>query len=153
MTRRECERVLALSMLSLSAAGAGESNLSGSWHLNLDKSSWGKKRKPHSVVVKIEHSEPALKYSGTVTLDIEGGGRPFEFQGAVDGKEYPYRDGTMQIRRINSNTTESIYRSADGSVTETARTTLSNDGQTLTRRIESKGPEGRLQWTELYDRH
>jgi hypothetical protein len=152
MTRRECERLLALSALSLPVLRAADPSLSGKWFLNVEKSTWGKKQKPHSVVVTIEHSEPTLKYSGVVTADTDGGGRPFEFSGAIDGKEYPYRDGKIVIRRIDSHTTTSSYTSTDGTVTETARTTLSRDGKTLTRVIEGKGPEGRLRWTEVYER-
>jgi hypothetical protein len=126
--------------------------LSGTWHLNVEKSVWGKKPKPHSVVVTISHDEPVLKYSGVVTTDTDNGARPFEFVGAIDGKEYPYRDGKIMVRRLDDHTTASVYTSRDGTETESARTTISRDGKTLTRVIEGKGPEGKLRWTEVYER-
>ena len=52
---------------AIAIAGAQEvPNLSGTWHLNVQKSSWGKHAKPTSGIVMIEHHEPALKYSGNV---------------------------------------------------------------------------------------
>jgi hypothetical protein len=153
MTRRRCECLLAFYAVSALVLHAAEPNLSGTWHLNVEKSVWGRKPKPQSVVVTIEHTEPTLKYSGVVTADADGGGRPFEFRGAFDGKEYAYRDGTISLRRIDAHTTTSVYKSSDGAVTETARTTLSRDGRTLTRVIEGKGSDGRFRWTEVYERH
>jgi hypothetical protein len=151
MTGRTCQCLL-LSALAALLFAADAASLSGTWHLNVDKSVWGKKPKPQSVVVNIEHNEPAIKYSGVAISDTDGGGRPFEFSGSLDAKEYPYRDGTITLRRIDSHTTSSVYRSRDGSVTETARTTLSRDNKTLTRVIEGQGPEGKQRWTEVYER-
>jgi hypothetical protein len=152
MTRRVCGQILTISAVSLTVAGADVANLSGTWHLNVERSSWGRKRKPQSVAVTVEHNEPALKYFGTVTDDIEGGGRPFKLEATVDGKEYPYREGKISIRRIDSHTTVSAYRSDDGTIVENARTTLSKDGRTLTRQIEAKGPDATMKWTEVYER-
>ena len=49
------------------AAAADVANMTGSWKLNLAKSKFEKNAAPLNVLLKIEHSEPALKYSGTVT--------------------------------------------------------------------------------------
>jgi len=43
MTRRRCEYVLALSALSVLIVHAAEPNLSGTWHLNVEKSIWAGK--------------------------------------------------------------------------------------------------------------
>ena len=66
-------------------AAAPISNMTGSWHLDVDKSKWGKKKKPQSVDVNIEHNEPALKYSGNV-VDTDEASHRFEYVGAVDDR-------------------------------------------------------------------
>lgn len=134
--------------------------LSGTWQLNVAKSSWGKHPKPASAVLTIEHHEPELKYSGTVIFPtgVTGGehARTFAFDGAIDGKEYPVTGtlgtGKMEFHRVNADVVTSRFISSDGSLTETARTTLSPDGRMLVRDIHAKGPNGEETWTEVYDR-
>ena len=68
-------------------------DLSGTWQLNVQKSSWGKHPKPTGGTVVIEHHEPAFKYSGAVEIEngteTSDGQSNFSFNGAIDGKEYP----------------------------------------------------------------
>jgi hypothetical protein len=132
-------------------------DLSGRWHLNVGKSSWGKRPTPVSVEVTITHREPVLKYSGTVTLDAQGTTRDFEFEGAIDGKEHPVvggnvGEGKLTIRRLNQYTTASVAKSNDGQTEESATTTVSRDGRTMTRKLRLKRPDGVLTWTEVYER-
>jgi hypothetical protein len=131
---------------------ADVANLSGKWVLNVQKSDWGKKPKPQSAEVIVEHQEPQLRYKGTVVTGANGESRSFEYTGAIDGKEYSYRDGKAVVKRVDARTTSSEYRSSDGRTVEQARTTLSADGKTLTRRITARDPEGRSSWTEVYEK-
>lgn len=135
-------------------------DLSGTWQLNVAKSHWAKHPKPASGMIKIEHHEPELKYSGTVIFPtgVTGGehARTFAFQGAIDGKEYPVTgtlgEGRMEFHRVNPAVVTSRFESNDGGLMQTARTTLSADGRTLVRDIHAKGPQGDESWTEVYDR-
>ncbi len=148
--------LLASAALSFYAMAGEIPSLSGAWTLNVEKSRWGDKPKPKSVVVYIEHNEPALKYKGTV-VDATGESRDFSLEGVIDGKPYPvvasYGEGSVVIRRVNETTIQSEFRTHDGRYVETTRTRISGDGRTLTRRIRLRGPEGSRSWTEVYEKH
>ena len=151
-----CPMGVTLAALVAAAASAQVANFTGAWQLSVQKSRWGKKPKPQSVTVKVEHNEPALSYHGTVVLGDEDS-RTFEFTGAIDGKECPvtggaYGPGKVAITRVNERTTTSVFKSDSGQHVETARTVVSDDGRTLTRRMQLKGPEGTISWTEVYER-
>ena len=154
-------RILGLlvpALLSISWALCAEQagNLTGNWYLNVDKSQWGVAKRPQSVVLHIEHAEPALRYSGSVAY-LNEETRDFAFEGAIDGKAYPmtrsYGTGTAVLRRLNANTFESVFRTDDGTYVETARTTLSRNGRDLTRKVHLETSEGSTTWTEVYARH
>src|SRR5947207_6587828 len=112
-------------VVSLLMGAAPVSNLTGNWRLILDQSKWGKMKKPQSEDVRIEHNEPELKYSGTVT-DTGETTHVFEFSGAIDGNEYPvkdtYGDGMLAIKRVNPRTISSVSKSSDGKHEIQART-------------------------------
>lgn len=130
-------------------------NLTGNWHLNVDKSKWGSVARPHSVVLVIDHKEPGLNYHGTVTYSNEDN-RDFGFSGSIDGKPYPmersYGSGTITVNRTNDTTLDSEFRTDDGSYVETARTSVSRDGATMTRRLRLKTPASSQSWTEIYEK-
>lgn len=136
-------------------AAAQVPSLSGTWKLNLARSSWGAKQKPAAITLLIVHNEPVLQYNGMV-VDTHGDGRTFEFRATLDGKSYPfagpYGPGTITFRRIDGNTTASLFRSSDGNVSEQSSTSVSRDGQRLTHRVRLKDPSGELSWTEVYDK-
>jgi hypothetical protein len=60
--------------------------------------------------------------------------------------------GKAAIKALGAKSYEMFARYADGQVTERVRTSISNDGKTLTRRITLTSPQGRQSWTEIYDR-
>lgn len=130
-------------------------DLTGDWHLNVEKSRWGSVSKPVSVVVHIEHREPALSYHGEIVYANEDT-RQFGFAGAIDGKQYPltrsYGEGKVTLKRLDVRTIESVFRSDSGGYTETARTSVSQDGKVLTRHLRLQGPDGVKTWTEVYER-
>lgn len=147
--------VVAAMLLWLAACGAKAPDLSGNWKLNVEKSHWGKVRKPTGVSLEIHHHEPALKYSGKV-VDTESEGREFSFDGAIDGREYPvhgaFADGKIVFARKPDNVIASTFHSDDGLLTESAETSVSADGKNLTRRVRLKRPDSELTWTERYER-
>ena len=152
MFRRWC--VLALVCAGVSTA-AGPASFSGNWRLNAQRSSWGTRPKPHSVALDIEHKEPAITYSGVVIYTGEDA-RPFTFSGVIDGKPYPmersFGSGTAVVRRIDSLTIESVFRTPDGKYVETARTSITADGKTLFRRIRFEADGAVSVSTEAYSR-
>ena len=141
--------------VALGVCAGQTANFSGSWYLSVEKSHWGSKPKPFSVVLVIEDKDPALQYRGTVT-HVNEDTRDFTFSGAIDGKEYPMVSsigpGIAVLRRVDANTFESAFRNADGTRLETATTSLSRDGRSLTRKISQKTPEFARTWTEIYER-
>lgn len=148
-------RVAPMLLWASAIVGAQPGNLSGDWHLNVERSKWGQVRKPVSIVLRIEHREPELKYTGEV-LYADDDSREFTFNGAVDGKEYSvtrsFGPGKVTIRRLDSATVESVMKSDDGHLVETARTILSQDGKTMTRRVRRQSPDGAKVWTEIYEK-
>jgi len=160
MLRGEVGRCLAhLLALLLIVAGASTAqvvNLTGTWVLNVEKSRRGKLRPPLMITVTIDHQEPNLAYLGRlVSAEGEEAGE-FEFRGAIDGREYPLRrsfaEGTVVLRRVNSRTLDSEFKSHDGLWTEFARTSVSGDGRLMRRSVRRDGPFGRLERTEVYER-
>ncbi len=156
-------RTSLLLSIAFALTAAQIADMSGTWQLNVSRSSWGHHPKLAGATVSIEHHEPSFKYSGSVTFpngvnsEDRGDTGHFAFDGAIDGKEYPVTGtlgpGQMSIHRISTNTVVSDFKSNDGKVTETARMTISADGKTLTRVMRTKGPTGNDSWTEIYDRH
>ncbi len=154
MSVERASAVAAIVALALSAAPI--QSMGGSWKLNVDKSKWGKRDRPASIDLKIEHNDPSIKYHGTVINADGSDKREFDFDGAIDGKAYPGNGpdgpGTITITRVNAYATKWTFRSKDGKVSEEAVTTVSRDGKQLTRRILRKTPTGELAWTEVYDK-
>jgi hypothetical protein len=148
--------VVAAMLLSLAACGAKAPDLSGNWKLSVEKSKWGKVRKPTGVTLEIQHNEPSLKYWGRV-VDAESEGREFSFDGAIDGREYPvhgaFAEGKIVFERKPGNVIVSTFHSNDALLSETAETSVSADGKTLTRHVRLRRPESELTWTEHYDRY
>jgi hypothetical protein len=140
-------------------SGQEAADMSGTWRLNIEKSSWGKHPKPSNGTISIEHREPSLKYSGQVAMgqgNETADQRSFQFNGTIDGKDYPVTGSPDQesasVRRVDRRTIESQRKGPDGKVIETGRTTISADGKRLTRSIKAMGPNGETSWTEVYDR-
>jgi len=135
-------------------------DLNGTWQLNVEKSKWGKHPKPTSGTITIEHHDPALKYSGMVATrkggELDEDKSAFTFDGAIDGKDYPTSGTTgpakIAYKRVNASTITSELKSNDGKVMETATTSISRDGKTLTRELKANAPSGEMSWTEVYDR-
>ncbi len=144
-----------IALVAAALAAAQVPSLSGTWKLNLARSNWGAKQKPAAITLLIAHNEPVLQYHGMV-VDTHGDGRTFEFRATLDGKSYPftgpYGPGTIACRRIDGNTTASLFRTSDGLVTEESSTSVSRDGQRLTHRVRLRDPSGEMSWTEVYEK-
>lgn len=130
-------------------------DLTGAWNLNVAKSKWGSVRKPINVVVFIEHREPSLNYHGSIVWGDDTS-REFGFQGAIDGKQYPFRrsygEGKIVLRRLDPYTIVSTFKTDDGVYVETINLTVSRDGRSMSRRMRVRTPDGERVWTEIYER-
>jgi len=152
-----CSTWFAPALLALTSGGcAGQTQtFSGSWNLNVEKSSWGSVNRPVSVAIVIDHREPQIQYHGLVTYANDEA-RTFGFAGAFDGKPYrmsrSFGDGNITLHRVNESTFDSTFHTDDGLYTESARTSVSRDGKTLTRKLTVRSPEGTKSWTEVYDK-
>ncbi|MFN0166224.1 MAG: hypothetical protein ACKV22_07315 [Bryobacteraceae bacterium] len=148
-------RFLPAFFLLLGSSLAQVADFTGNWHLNVQRSTWGKMNRPSSVVLRIDHREPALHYNGAVRYTNEDT-RDFAFDGAINGKPYPmmrsYGEGSIVIRRVSPTAFESVFRTPGDSYVETTRTEISKDGKTLTRALHLLSPEGIRRWTEVYER-
>src|SRR5262249_25648258 len=93
--------------------------------------------------------------TGQVTYE-DSPARGLGFNGAIDGKPYPslrsYGPGSSKVRRLGRYLVESEFRSGDGQFREAARTIVSADGKHMTRRLHLNGPNGREDWTEVYNK-
>jgi hypothetical protein len=151
MTRRNLPALIACALLP-AVLHAEPVNLTGTWDLAVEESDWGKKDKPVSAHVEIQHNEPTLRYQGAIITGSQGESRHFEFEGAIDGKQRALAGGSIVVRRVDDRTITSEHKSADGKTVETTRTSISADGKRLTRRVHAEGPAGALVWTEVYKR-
>jgi hypothetical protein len=136
-------------------AAAQPANITGSWHLNVEKSRWGSTPKPVSVNLEIKHNEPQLQYQGSVLYANEDR-RDFGFSGAIDGNPYAmsrsFGSGNIVMSRVDPLTVNSVFRTSDGYYEETAKTSVSKDGKVMTRALRLKTPEGTTTWTEIYEK-
>jgi hypothetical protein len=145
---------LVMFLIGSLAAAADVTNMSGVWKLNVKKSKFEKNAAPLNVELRIQHKEPALKYSGTVQRNQESSPDTFEFDGAIDEKIYPVKETnttgrTIKFKRQSPRSVESW--SSDSTMEEHAVTTVT--GNTLVRKIHVKQKDGKVRdWTEVYEK-
>ncbi len=137
------------------ASPAQVADMSGTWILNKERSSWGASVRPFGVIMRIEHREPSLKYEGTITYADEET-RAFAYDGAIDGlpraAERAAGSGTMTHLRVGPREYRTEFRTTGGQYVQIVDTVISRDGKTLTRKLRIQTPEGVRRWTEVYDR-
>jgi len=120
----------------IAAAAQAVPNLSGTWALQADKSSFGMMPAPQSRTDVIDHQEPKLAIKRTAT-DANGQATTTEFVYAVDGQPYKNMAGPTEVTsRLHWEgailVSVSTATAPQGEVTITDRYTLSEDGKTLT---------------------
>ena len=120
----------------IAAAAQAVPNLSGTWVLQADKSSFGMMPAPQSRTDVIDHQEPKLTIKRTAT-DANGQTTTTEFGYAVDGQPYKNMAGPTEVTsRLHWEgailVSVSTATAPQGEVTITDRYTLSEDGKTLT---------------------
>ncbi len=131
---------------------AAVANMGGTWVLDQKRSRFGDVR-PGEVVLTIQHEDPKLKYTGTVNNPPEGAINDFSFDGAIDGKEYVVKqdngDRRVTFKRVNDKVVESVSHGPEGEIR--SRITISDDGNSMERRMTVKMPNGKTRnWVEIY---
>ena len=139
----------ALIVIAMSAAAQGQPNFSGTWTLDAAKSDFGPMPGPDSIVMVIDHQEPALKV--TTTQKSQMGDSSNESSYTTDGKNNVNK---MQSPAGDQNVTSTTKW--NGNVLATARTIeaqgmsigiedaweLSPDGKVMTVNRQLKTPQG-----------
>jgi hypothetical protein len=112
---------VALTFILLAAsagASATDSPFTGTWKLNVDKSSL---------------AGQTLSYTATATGFHYSNGSTVKFDFAVDGKDYPVIPGrTVSWTKSGDNSWDSVYKNGSGTVVTKVHRVLSADGKTMT---------------------
>jgi hypothetical protein len=121
--------------LATPAAAQSVPNLSGTWTLQVDKSSFGMIPGPQSRTDVIDHQEPKLTIKRTIVS--AAGETASNLVYAVDGKPYKNMVGESELTSTlkwegQTLVMVSTVTTPQGEVTITDRYTLSTDGKTLT---------------------
>jgi hypothetical protein len=148
---RSVTRFAALAAFTLAASTTARAqsvpNLSGTWVLQVDKSSFGMGPAPSSRTDVIDHQEPKLLIKRTI-VNAAGGSTTSDLVYAVDGKPYKNTVGTNELMSTLKWDGATLVMTSQtstpqGEFTITDRYTLSADGKTLTqaRQIAAQGQE------------
>jgi hypothetical protein len=127
------------------ARGLGQATdpASGTWELNVRKSTYSPGPAPKSQTRTYESSGDGVKYTAK-GVDAEGKPLLIQYAAKFDGKDYPLTgnpDSDMiSLKRIDSSTVESTQKRS-GKVVITSTRTVSRDGKVLT--VKSKGTNAR----------
>src|SRR6185436_8519115 len=125
---------LASALIAQQASGQAVPNLSGTWVMQADKSSFGQMPAPSGRTDVITHQEPKLTVKRTVVSGGVEQGSDLVF--AVDGKPWKNMVGANEITSTlkwegQTLVMVSTLTSPQGEITITDRYTLSEDGKTL----------------------
>ena len=139
---------------------AGIDGLTGTWNLNLAKSTYEAGPPPYKrSICKIQSWPVGSNVGLKVTYDIvgiRGGITHIEWVGQLDGKDYPM-EGVDEVltnayTRIDERTYDVVVK-ADGLAVATARIVVAPDGKTLTSITSTRNARGQiLKTTAVYDR-
>ena len=139
----------AVVLLALSAAAQSPPNFSGTWTLDAAKSDFGPMPPPESIVMVIDHKEPALKV--TTTQKSQMGDSTNDSTYTTDGKENVNRTrgpaGDQDVKSTTkwSGTTLTTSRAIEAqgmSIGIDDSWDLSADGKVLTVTRQLKTPQG-----------
>jgi hypothetical protein len=134
---------------------AGKSAV-GTWKLDLSKSSFGNMPAPKFEQMAISKDEPsAIKWSLTSAMQ-DGKTRMESYDGPVDGKEHgmtsPDGPSTVAYTRTANGVLQWTIKDGKGNTVETGAGQLSPDGRMLTLKGTMNGPNGKANFTAVYNR-
>ena len=139
---------LAMTLLMVTLAAnvsvAGDKQ-SGTWKINLEKSTYSPGPAPKDNVLKIDADDAGIKLASDGT-DGDGNAMHIAYDAKFDGKDYPisgipYGD-TVSVKRIDANTMVIAIKKS-GAVTMTVKSVVSKDGKTRTSTFTGKDASGK----------
>jgi len=136
--------VVMVGALALASGARAAGTMSGTWKLDVAKSTYSPGPAPKSNTVKVESNEKEFKVDAKGT-DAEGKPTHVHYEAKFDDKDYPvsgiaYAD-MVSVKRIDANTVESTLKKG-GQVMMTVTTTVSGDGKTRTTTFKGKNEKG-----------
>ncbi len=127
-------------------------DFTGTWELNVGKSSFGKMPKPTRMALTSSYKGDVLHASQT-TYDQQGD-RTVEGDWFLDGKEHPLAEfgpGKSVTKWVGS-TLVNEKKSDNGQYEQTGRLSVSRDGKMATEKIHTKNPNGENNSTLVWER-
>ena len=116
----------------------------GMWKLNVAKSQFSPGPPPQSLTVKVEPSGQGEKVS-TEGVNADGTRTATQYTANFDSKDYPLTGSavadTVSLKRIDRLTTDRTDKKA-GSVAQTLKRVVSQDGKTMTVTVKGKNAQG-----------
>ena len=129
---------------ALTVSGQTRDPRTGTWRLNLAKSTYKPGPAPKTQTVRIEPSGQG-EHVRSETLNASGTRTVTEYTAAYDGVDYPIKGSPVadmvSLKRIDANTTER-YDKKDGQVRLVYRRVVSPDGKTMTVTINGVNAQG-----------
>jgi hypothetical protein len=110
-------------------------SFTGTWVLNVDKSSYPPGARPKSMVIEMEPIEDGVRYLST-TVYNNGATSRAQYTATYDGKEALVQGSRglllpISLKRVDANTVIAAYKRGL-KVVATSRRKISNDGRTMT---------------------
>ena len=147
---------LVVGTLAVSVALWAADPLLGTWKLNLEKSKYGARPAPKSIMVTFAAQEGGMIKYTAHGVDAKGQATHVEWSGKLDGKDYPMTGNptadTLVGKRINARAIEWTAKK-EGKVVVTLKGVISRDGKTLTTVWNGTDEKGQPQsWTTVSER-
>ena len=142
---------LALTLLT----GEAEAPWFGAWKLNFAKSTANSESRFKRVLLKIIPSDDGMNVIYDM-VGTRGGITHMEWNGKLDGKDYPVQGVDYLLTNSYTRLTDLSYRIAikvDGALAATADVVISQDGKTLTSTTTEKNARGEnITSTSVYEK-
>ena len=117
----------------------------GTWHLNLGKSTFDPGPAPKTQTRVYEMAHDVLK-STTTSVQADGTKSVSSYSARFDGRDVPASGSpvydTIALTRVDANTFDATLKKA-GKVVQTARNSVSADGKTMTVTVKGADATGR----------
>jgi hypothetical protein len=127
------------------ALAGDKPNFSGTWKLDMDKSSFGPIPPPESMTRRVDHKDPDI----SVEMSITGPDLSMSFRYSTDGKETAnsFMGADFKSKAVWEGKALVIHNIVDAANKSTNKWSLSDDGKTLTDVWTVSSPNGDFEVT------
>ena len=148
--------VLVLGFPAMSLWAQAADPASGTWELNLAKSTFSPGPPPKSLTRTFEVTGADVKYT-LKGIDAEGKPTLVQFTAKYDGKDYPVTGSpdfdAISLKRVDAVSTEATLKKG-GKVVQTSTRVVSKDGKTLTLTVKGTNAKGQaVNNVTVFDKH